>query len=279
MRMPFWAKDGFRVHYEKDGDWQSGQDTLLLIHGLGSSVRDWEYQVPVLAKHFKVLTLDLRGHGKTDKPNMPYHIALFSEDVASFIQENNYAPLHVVGHSMGGMIGFQLTLDHPDLVKTLTIINSAPQVAFPSLRSRFNFTLRAFSVKWFGMKKLSVSLAKKVFPKPEQATFRDTFIERWCENSPQAYINSLQAFHDWNVLARLPTLLCPTLVITGDRDYTPVAYKQFYMQFIKNAELVVIKDSGHLTIIDQAAQCNQAIMDFLFSKRVKNEQGYDAKKC
>lgn len=265
--MPVWAKDGFQIHYNKDGDWQGSQDTLLLIHGLGASARDWEYQVPVLAKNFKVLTLDLRGHGKTDKPNMPYHIPLFSEDVASFIQDIKCVPLHVVGHSMGGMIGFQLALDHPELIKTLTIINSAPQVAFPTLRSRFNFTMRAVSVKWFGMKKLSESLAKKVFPKPEQAAFRETFVKRWCENSPQAYINSLQAFHNWNVLARLPSLVCPTLIITGDRDYTPVAYKQFYTQFIKDVELVVIKDSGHLTIIDQAEQCNQTIMDFLLRKR------------
>jgi 3-oxoadipate enol-lactonase len=265
--MPFWVKDGFQMHYATAGDWQKSQDTLLLIHGLGSSIRDWEYQLPALEPHFKILMVDLRGHGQTDKPNMPYTISLMSEDVISLIRHLQCGPLHLVGHSMGGMIAFQLALDYSDMVKTLTIINSAPQVAFPSFRSRLNFGLRALSVKWFGMKKLSVSLAKAVFPKPGQAALRDVFIERWCENSPQAYLNSLKAFHDWNVMIRLPDLHCPVLIISGDRDYTPVAYKQFYVQLIKNAELVVIEDSGHLTIIDQAQKCNQAIIDFLLKNK------------
>lgn len=251
------------MHYVTAGDWQKSQESLLLLHGLGSSIRDWEYQIPALATHFKILVVDLRGHGKTDKPNIPYSISMFSEDVVSLIRHLQCEPLHVVGHSMGGMIAFQLAVDHPELVKTLTIINSAPQVAFPSFRSRLNFNLRALSVKWFGMKKLSESLAKALFPKPEQASFREMFIERWCENDPQAYLNSLKAFHDWNVMDRLSALHCPVLIMTGDRDYTPVAYKQFYIKFIKNGHLVVIKDSGHLTIIDQAQQCNQDIIQFL----------------
>jgi len=261
--MPFVAIDGLQMHYLQEGDWQSGQDTILLIHGLGASSRDWEYQVAALAKQYKVLAVDLRGHGQTDKPNMPYQISMFSQDLVRLLDKMKLTNLHVVGHSMGGMIAFQLALDHSALVKTLTIINSAPMVAFPNLRTRFNFWARSWSVKWFGMKKLSASLAKAVFPKPEQADFREQFIQRWCENDSAAYLNSLHAFRDWNVMARLNTLTCPTLIITGDRDYTPVAYKQFYMQFIKDVHLVVIEDSGHLTIIDQAQKCNQAIIDFI----------------
>ncbi|MCS5710088.1 alpha/beta fold hydrolase [Candidatus Berkiella aquae] len=265
--MPFESVDNLRMYYAQEGDWHSSQDTLLLIHGLGSSSQDWEYQIPALSKHFKVLTLDLRGHGQTDKPNMPYSILAFTQDIVLLLQALKLETMHVVGHSMGGMIAFQLALDHPALVKTLTIINSAPQVAFPSFRTRFNFYLRTLSVKWFGMKKLSANLANALFPKPEQSAWRETFIERWCQNDPQAYLNSLQAFQHWDVLARIHSLNCPTLIITGDEDYTPVAYKQFYSQFIKNVHLVVIQDSRHLTIIDQAPSCNQAIIEFI----LKNE--------
>ncbi len=265
--MPFQSVDGLKMYFEQHGDWQSGQDTVLLLHGLGSSSRDWENQSPALSKIAKVLAVDLRGHGKSDKPNLPYNITMFTQDIVNLVDELKLGQVHLIGHSMGGMIAFQLALDHPERLKTLTIINSAPQVAFPSLRTRINFTLRSLSVKWFGMKKLSVSLARAVFPKPEQASLRETFIQRWCENDSQAYLNSLQAFQNWNLLNRLKTLTCPTLIISGDRDYTPVAYKQFYCQLIKNVQLVVIEDSGHLTIIDQAASCNQAIIEFI----LKNE--------
>lgn len=265
--MPFLAINGLNVHYTQEGDWQSDKDTLLLIHGLGASTNDWEYQIPALTQYAKVLCVDLRGHGKTDKPNMPYSVALFSEDIASCIRELKLGPLHVVGHSLGGMIAFQLALDHPSIVKTLTIINSAPQVAFASLKIRLYFSLRTLNVKWFGMKKLSVSLAKTVFPKPEQTALRQIYTERLLQNVPQAYLNSLQAFQNWDVISRLKELVCPTLIISGDRDYTPVAYKQYYAQFIKNVDVVVIEDSGHLTIMDQANECNQAIIHFLMKNK------------
>lgn len=276
--MPFLAIQNVQLYYEQVGDWQSERETVLLLHGLGSSSRDWEYQIEALARDYKVLMVDLRGHGKSDKPNMPYDIPLFAEDIAAMLAALQLRAIHVIGHSMGGMVAFQLTLDHPHLVKSLVIINSAPRVGFPNFRNRFNFYMRALSVKWFGMSKLSVTLAKTVFPKLEQESLRKKFIERWCENDPQAYLNSLKAFHDWNVMSRLPEIMCPTLIITGDRDYTPVAYKKFYIRFIKQGHLVVIEDSGHLTLIDQAEQCNQALIDFLLKIRTQNEYGHDAKK-
>lgn len=276
--MPFLAINNVQLYFEQVGNWQSEREVVLLIHGLGSSHRDWEYQVEALVPHYKVLLVDLRGHGQSDKPNMPYSIPMFAKDVAAMVTALALREIHVIGHSMGGMVAFQLTLDHPHLVKSLSIINSAPRVGFPAFRNRFNFFMRSLSVKWFGMSKLSVSLAKTLFPKQEQDTLRKIFIQRWCENDPQAYRNSLKAFHDWNVMAQLPEINCPTLIITGDRDYTPVAYKKFYIRFIKHSHLVVIEDSGHLTPLDQAQHCSQALIDFLLKIRAQNEYGHDAKK-
>lgn len=276
--MPFLAIQNIQLYYEQVGDWQSEREIVLLLHGLGSSSRDWENQLDALSHDYKILLVDLRGHGKSDKPNIPYDIPMFAEDVAAMLVALELHAVHVVGHSMGGMIAFQLTLDHPQRVKSLSIINSAPQVGVPALRNKFTFFMRSLSVKWFGMSKLSASLAKALFPKPEQESLRKVFIERWCENDPQAYRNSLKAFHQWNVMPRLPEINCPTLIISGDRDYTPVAYKQFYIRLIKQSYLVVIADSGHLTLIDQAAHCNQALIDFLFKIRAQNEYGTDAKK-
>ncbi|MGE3320092.1 MAG: alpha/beta fold hydrolase, partial [Candidatus Berkiella sp.] len=95
--MPFMAIDGLRMHYLQEGNWQSDQDTLLLIHGLGSSSRDWESQIAALVKHCKVLVVDLRGHGQTDKPNMPYNISLFTEDLARLLDQLKLTNWHGVG--------------------------------------------------------------------------------------------------------------------------------------------------------------------------------------
>ena len=133
-----------------------------MIHGLGSSTLDWENQIDFFAKKYQVIAFDLRGHGKSEKPNSPYTVKLFTEDTAQLIQALNQQSVHVVGHSLGGMIAFQLALDFPTLVKSLCIINSGPAVTFP-LKVKFSFFLRRFIVKLFGIHPLCIKLAKTVF--------------------------------------------------------------------------------------------------------------------
>lgn len=257
--MPMIMLDNLNVSYHIDGQGVP----LLFIHGLGSSSRDWENQLPFFQDHYQIITYDLRGHGKTDKPKAPYTIPLFANDAAQLCQALVQQPIHVIGHSLGGMISFQLALDFPDLVRSLTIINSAPAVIFPSFLTQLSFLLRRFSVKLFGMRHLSKNLANHLFPKPEQQPMRDVFISRWLENDPHAYINTLKAFKGWNVMPRLSSLQCPTLIMTADDDYTPVAFKEYYTKLIPQAELIVIKDSKHLSPIDQPMAVNQALFQFL----------------
>lgn len=257
--MPYIKINDIKFYYEIQGE----DEPLLFIHGLGGSTLDWEYQVPFFAKYFQVITLDLRGHGKTEKPAQPYSVTLFANDVAELIRSLHLNPVHVVGHSLGGMIAFQLALDFPDLIKSLTIINSGPEFKFPNLKMALYFYLRRVNVWLFGMRKLSGTLAKGLFPKPEQEQIRQKFGKRCRANDPKAYRNSLRVFSGWSVINRLANLHCKTLIITADHDYTPVAYKAFYTKLIPNAQLIVIQDSYHFSIADQPKQFNEALFSFL----------------
>ncbi|MBS0287968.1 MAG: alpha/beta hydrolase [Proteobacteria bacterium] len=257
--MPYLKVNDINLYYERHGQ----GEPVLFIHGLGSSTRDWEYQLDYFKARYQMLLIDLRGHGKSDKPDHPYTIAQFTSDTAKLIQAFFPQGVHVVGHSLGGMVAFQLGVDYPELVKTLTIVNSAPAVIFPSFKAQIYFLLRAFDVRLFGMHHLSTQLAKALLPKPEQAALRETFVQRWCENDPKAYRNALRAFRGWTVMHRIPSILCPTLVIAAENDYTEVSFKQLYVRLMPNAKLVVIKDSRHLTIIDQAELFNQTVGEFL----------------
>ncbi len=238
-------------------------EPIVLLHGLGSSTRDWENQVRFLAAHFKVIVFDLRGHGQTEKPDGPYSVSLLAKDTAALMQKILTEPATVIGHSLGGMIAFQLALEYPRLVKRLIIINSAPMVSFPSYIDAFKFYLRTLDVKLFGMNHISTVIAQLSFPNPHQEELRKLLISRWRENDPKAYLNSLAAFKGWSVVDRISSISCPTLVVTGDRDYTSVAFKEGYTKLMPNAELVVIKDSGHVTIIDQAEKLNEVILEFM----------------
>src|SRR5690349_3136704 len=108
--------DGVNISYDTFG---SG-DPVVLVHGLGSYVGDWQAQIDALSREFQVVAIDLRGHGESDKPAGPYSVALFASDVAAVIGGLRLGPSHVVGLSLGGAVAFQLAVDRPDVVRSLT---------------------------------------------------------------------------------------------------------------------------------------------------------------
>ena len=85
----------------------------------------------------------------------------------------------------------------------------------------------------------------------------------WPRNDKRAYLSSLDAIIGWGVRAQISKITCPTLVISGDRDYTPVASKQAYVDEMVNARLLVIEDSRHATPMDQPEAFNRQLLQFL----------------
>lgn len=257
--MPYFDNDGCQLHYE---DYGHGAP-LLLVHGLGSSTRDWEYQIPVLSQHYRVLALDVRGHGRSDKPRETYRIADFADDVAALIEHLQLPPVHLVGISMGGMIGFQLGVDRPELLRSLTIVNSGPEVKAKSPRDWLEIGKRWTLSRLLSLETIAKALGKLLFPGPEQAELRRKIEERWPQNDKRAYLASLDAIIGWGVRERLSRITCPTLVISADRDYTPVERKREYVAEMPDARLLVIENSRHATPLDQPERFNSALLAFL----------------
>jgi pimeloyl-ACP methyl ester carboxylesterase len=247
------------LYYETAGQGQP----VLFIHGLGSSSRDWEPQVAFFSKDYQVVTFDLRGHGQSQKPPGPYSMQLFARDTAELLKQLNLTPVHIVGISLGGMIAFQLTVDNPELAKSLVIVNSGPEVVVRSLKDRWQVFLRTSIVHLLGMRKMGEVLSKRLFPKEEQAALRETFASRWAENDPKAYLATLRAIVGWSVAEHLEKIGLPTLVIAADEDYTPVAAKEAYVGKMQQADLVVIEDSRHGTPIERPEEFNEVVRTFL----------------
>lgn len=247
------------INYEIIGDGQP----LLFIHGIGSSLRDWENQVPVFSKKFKVITLDLRGHGQTDKPKGPYSISMFAEDIAELIKSLKVDPVHVVGISLGGAIAFHLAIDHPDITKSLVVVNMSASFPIKTLKEKQMFFLRVLIVKMMGMRKMGEVLAKRLFIKPEQEELREKMASRWAENDKKAYLSTLKTIKNWSVLERLHEIKCPTLVVSSDEDYSPLSAKEECTALIPNAKLVVIEDARHAVSVEKPEEFNTILMDFL----------------
>jgi 3-oxoadipate enol-lactonase len=257
--MPKLHMNGIELNYEIAG----AGVPIVFIHGLGSSLRDWERQIPFFSEHFQALTLDLRGHGKSQKPGGPYSMALFANDVAELVKALKLPPVHVVGISLGGMVAFQLAVDYPGLIRSLVIVNSGPEFVVRTMKDRWNVFLRFAIVRLLGMRKMGEVLSKRLFVKEEQASLREMFVERWAENDQRAYADTMRAIVGWSVTDRLSKIENPTLVVAAEHDYTPVSVKEAFIPKMSNAKLAVISDSHHATPVDQPEIFNQTVREFL----------------
>jgi 3-oxoadipate enol-lactonase len=260
--MPTLQLHDIRLYYEIAGQ----GDPVVFIHGLGSSARDWEYQVPFFAPRYRVVVFDVRGHGRSDKPPGPYSVPLFAQDAAALIRALEAAPAHVVGISMGGMIALQLAVDEPALVRSLVVVNSGPELVVRTFRERLMILQRFLIVRLLGMRKMGEVLSQRLFPRPDQAPLRQMFVERWAENDPRAYREAMRALVGWSVADRLGDIRCPTLVIASDQDYTPVSAKEAYVARMPNARLVVIPDAHHAVTVERPEEFNQVLLDFLMQQ-------------
>jgi 3-oxoadipate enol-lactonase len=247
------------IYYEIHGQ----GDPLLLIHGLGSSSQDWEMQLPQFSSHFQVINIDLRGHGRSGKPRGPYSIPLFAEDTSQLIRALELSSAHILGISLGGMVAFQLALDCPDLVRSLVIVNSVPELIAHNFKDRTDYWKRLLIVRLFGLEKMGQVLAERFFIEPEQEGIREIFVRRWAANHKPSYLASLKAAFGWSVLGRLGEIQAPTLVIGAEGDYFSNAEKEQYTRLMPNAELIIVEDSRHALPAEKPFVFNKIVEEFL----------------
>ncbi len=248
---------GCTLHYELIG---SGEP-VLLIHGLGSSSRDWEYQTAALAPNYRIIAPDLRGHGRSQRPPGPYSMGGFANDLIALLDHLHIAQAHVVGLSLGGGIAFQLATQAPERVRSLTIVNSGPELVPRSTRQKLGIWQRYAIVHLLGLKRMAKVLSRRLFP--EDVALQKSFIERFSENDTYAYLSAMRAFVGWSVASQLPAISCPVLVIAADQDYTPVSAKHAYVAQMPNARLVVIDDARHAVPVEKPDTFNRCLLEFL----------------
>jgi pimeloyl-ACP methyl ester carboxylesterase len=257
--MPTTLVNGVELFYDVHGN----GEPLVLLHGLGASSQDWEHQVPDFSRHYQVITPDLRGFGRSAKPLGPYSVVQFSADMLALLDDLGVGCCHLLGLSMGGAVAFQMALDQPARFTSLIIVNSSPNFELHSWRRRLMAWTRILVPHLFGMRAMSHHVVNKLFPKPEQSELRARLVARASSNDRDAYVAAVHALKGWSVERRLSEIRTPTLVISAEFDYTPVAEKEHYVARMRDARLVVISDSRHASHWDQWQTFNQLVLHFV----------------
>ncbi|MFK8017692.1 MAG: alpha/beta fold hydrolase [Gammaproteobacteria bacterium] len=247
------------MHYIEAG---SGEP-LVLLHGLGSSCQDWEYQIPEFSRRHRVVAPSLRGFGESQITGEPHSVKTWSEDVVALIRYLDLGPVNLLGFSMGGAISFQVAADHPNLLRRLVIVNSQPSFALDHWTKHMMVLTRIAMARTVGMSRLARFVAKRMFPDPEHADTRARMIRRHSTNDRGSYIAAVNALAGWSVADKLSTMDVPTLIVAADNDFTSVDEKRTYAAKMPDARVAVVTDSRHITHIDQADELNRLVLAFL----------------
>lgn len=247
------------LDYEDHG---SGK-VLLMLHGLGSTKKDWEGQVPYFSKKYRVITPDLRGHGASTKPENDYGVTLMVEDVKALLDQLAIKKATIVGFSMGGAVAFQVAVSYPEYVENLVIVNSGPDFNDMGTIGETLLKTRVHYLETKGLVPLAKEIAFNMFPEDHQLPLRTAFETRCKNNDYNAYYKSFVTLMAWGLGPALENIKIRTLVVSSDMDYTPVAFKQAYVDRMLNARLSVIKNSRHGVVIDQPEVFNSVLEKFL----------------
>lgn len=241
---------------------------LIFLHGLGISRVDWQLQITYFSQFYRVIAPDFRGHGDSEKPDAKYSISIHAADIIALMDALEITSAHIVGLSMGGMVAFQLAVDAPDRLLTMTVVNSGPALPNDTFAAKKMLWSRLLLIRLFGMKYFGRKVAENMFVADGQDEAINALAKQIASNPKKIYLRNLKCLWGWGVLPQLAAIKTPTLMLTGDQDYSPVAIKQAVVNAMQRAELVVIEGSGHGTPIEKPEATNMAIASFIAAHSV-----------
>jgi len=237
---------------------------VLLLHGLGSCAADWAPQRPVLDPRYRVVAVDLPGHGATPLPPGRLTIERMADAVAALAAGLTLAPAHVVGLSLGACVAVRVALQAPARVRSLTLVNPFARVRPGGLGDLARMAQRLVLLGTAPMPWLAAHVARRLFPWPEQQALHAAAVASLGATSRRGYTAAMRALARFDARGQVAAIRCPTLVVAGDRDrVVPLEAKLRLGAAIPGARVVVVPASGHATPYDQPATFNRLLLEFL----------------
>lgn len=240
----------FEMNYEDIGKGAP----LVLIHGMGGDTTEWMHLIPELSKEVRCIAVDLRGHGKSGKPDMPYTQDLFAEDVATLLDTLHIDQAYICGISMGGFVALKMALNQPKKVKGLILIDTAARMSPKSIEVAGRWG-KIFMEK--GLDAYIEAEVKDVFHpmysrrhKDEVKAFADSMRTR-----DSATVMRIQQGYMKNPITldkEIKNIKVPTLIIHGREDIVvPFEEAEFMNKQIPNSQIAVVPFAGHAALLER----------------------------
>jgi pimeloyl-ACP methyl ester carboxylesterase len=263
--MPHQTVNGIKIYYEEQGK----GEPLMLINGLAFPMDLWFAQIQELAKDFRVIALDNRGIGQSDKPDGEYSISLMASDAVELQKALGIENAHVAGLSMGGFISQEIARSYPDRVNRLILIATSMGGA----RS-----LELGKPFW-------VKTAVAIAGKPAEQVYRTDltlmtapgFAEKCPDildqavalrmKNPQplkAFMRQFAACNAFDNNSRAQNITQPTMIILGKDDpIFPIPLAEDFRWTLPKAKMIIYENCGHAILLEKAGQLSHDMREFL----------------
>ena len=276
MSEKYTTVNGIKIFYKITGEGYP----VILIHGFGSKMGSFMAQTPVLSKYFKIIAFDNRGAGKTDRPNIPYTMEMFADDLNGLMYNLKIEKAHVIGLSLGGMIALNFVLKYPDKVNKLILINTMAKL--PD-----GFSTEAYINSRIEGLELMKTDPERSFWQSTMFGFHHKF-RRYMEQhrdekfyglwsvqdvieyyktdppTPQDTRNLAHSLQTHKTYSLLHKINHKTLLLTASHDRLVPKEKVFAIhEKMPNSKIIVIEKAGHESPKEKAPEVNKAIIEFL----------------
>lgn len=232
---------------------------VVLIHGLGADLTVWDGVVAALAR-WRVLRIDLRGHGGSDVPPPPYAMGALIRDCERIMAHFGVAEAVVAGLGAGGLVAQGLAVKRLDLVRGLVLSNTGTRLGTPDLWQRRIATVQDGGIAAI----LDATLAQNLGPRWRQAATLDTQRALLSQTDPAGWTGVAAAMAGSDFYQTTATLRLPTLVIAASDDAaTPPDMQRELADLIPGAEFRLIQRAGHVAPLDQPEDFAAHLRGFL----------------
>ena len=249
---------GLSFYYVEAGEGRP----LVLLHPAPFDHRVWLYQLLPLSGDFRVIAIDQRCFGRSSKPETPFSMAAYAEDLAGILDGLGIEAIDVIGLSLGGIVAQLLALDYPKRVRRMVLVSTtASTVRARYLRDRMQ-----------GFQSQGIAAycreAIETFFRPEfrASALGQSLIESFAGHTPWLTLPSLirfyEALSDVDITSRLQDIRVPALVVVGSEDFT-LDQSQQLAAGIPGAKLAVIPETGRCVPVEAPGQFNRLVKEFL----------------
>jgi 3-oxoadipate enol-lactonase len=266
--MPVVKVRDINMHYETYGT----GEPLMLLPGLGAACKTCFFrQIPRLAEEFRVIGIDNRGSGLSDKPETGYSVETMADDAAELLASLDIHRAHILGLSMGGMIAQHMALRHPEKVVSLMLVCTSCGGSHVK-PADWEVVSRTFDMK----RRTELPHAERLradLPLYMSQQFIDTnpdIIDEFVllavkyAAPPHSFMRQADAVIMHDTYDRLSEIKVPTLVIGGGNDRLQhVDNARLLAERIRNAELMVLQGMDHYLFVEAADDLSDAVIGFL----------------